>query len=760
MIISSMQIEILTTAGAEITAEPHELEIAAAAAVISYSSNSVEQYQTTASRDNDTERGGWKRAACQESTSSARILRPQNFCKIPAWQVSGFFKGCLLVLLTCLTLACLGGSTLAQSAQIELRPLPADQSQAECFPADYVKKTYSYSPSTISNPKAARIDHPGPTMYKRITPAQGYPFVTGGSVPPTKQAQTSTKQYLPVVQSDSNWVSEQSQREPATYTTTIETPTSQESKITKNNKEPTQSIPTPQYFQPVNTSARRENSNATSRFLQSTTEREEPDSDSLVENGATQEFQIVKNRIGAETAAATPVMGMTDPDLKTLVQDSTQFNPAVPTKKTIIKIGLCFCNTRMDFAAIDGAEIHDAASGAFLAKLQPISRWDVAVHNSGKITQLALYNKQPGQEQPPANSEGMTSAAYGESSKYRNVAFFPSPAPLPSQHCIRLPLRLLSLDALKPIAQCAPSSSGYIISPRTNDTNAVLVVNGKLYRGSIWLRPVVRLIDNSQYRACAFDVINLVDIEDYLLSVVPSEMPSNWPLEALKAQAIAARSYAIANIGKHAKDDYDLRATIEDQVYSGVSSENDNSNLAVAQTNGMVLKHEGKPITAFFHSTSGGSTEFSEYVWGKSLPYLKRVQDFDDASPHFSWTRKISVDDLEKCIGTDIGSLLSLSIVARTGSKRAQYLLAQGTNGSHLMTGELFRRLCKLPSTLFNVGNEANAYIFAGRGFGHGLGMSQYGAKSLAERGCNAAQILSYYYKDVIVDYTAASPSI
>ena len=237
-------------------------------------------------------------------------------------------------------------------------------------------------------------------------------------------------------------------------------------------------------------------------------------------------------------------------------------------------------------------------------------------------------------------------------------------------------------------------------------------------------------------------------------------MPSGWPLEALKAQAVAARSYAIANIGKHGKEGYDLRATIDDQVYSGISTESDNSNEAVGATSGLVLKHEGRPITAFFHSTSGGSTEVPERVWGKPLGYLQSVPDYDDASPHFTWSKRFAPDDLEKMVGADVGRLLSISVVTRTSSNRAQDLMVQGSNGSKMVSGESLRKSLKLPSTLFNVGNDGNGYIFAGRGYGHGLGMSQYGAKALAERGCNAAQILSYYYKNVVVDYAAATPGI
>src|SRR5262249_55299463 len=140
--------------------------------------------------------------------------------------------------------------------------------------------------------------------------------------------------------------------------------------------------------------------------------------------------------------------------------------------------------------------------------------------------------------------------------------------------------------------------------------DGVLAYNGKLVRGALSIQPASQ--------GAGVNVVNYLDLEDYLLSVVPSEMPSGWPIEALKAQAISARSYAVSNLGKHGADGYDLKDNIEDQVYSGVKSEAESANLAVSSTQDLVLKYEGKPICAYFHSASGGGTETSENVWSKS----------------------------------------------------------------------------------------------------------------------------------------------
>lgn len=143
-------------------------------------------------------------------------------------------------------------------------------------------------------------------------------------------------------------------------------------------------------------------------------------------------------------------------------------------------------------------------------------------------------------------------------------------------------------------------------------------VKGKWYRGIV-------MIQNKNGK---LTVINNVPLEDYLKGVVPSEMPSSWAAEAHKAQAIAARSYALANLGKRARYGYDLKDTPEDQAYGGASAETADTNYAVEQTKGIVLTYNMKVINAYYSASAGGQTNTNS--WGSSLPYLRSVPSFDD----------------------------------------------------------------------------------------------------------------------------------
>lgn len=125
-------------------------------------------------------------------------------------------------------------------------------------------------------------------------------------------------------------------------------------------------------------------------------------------------------------------------------------------------------------------------------------------------------------------------------------------------------------------------------------------------------------------------IVNNIPLEDYMLGVVPAEMPSKWNYEALKAQAIAARSYAIANRGKRANHGYDLKDTPEDQAYGGASSETQTTNDAVAETKGIVITYNQKVIPAYYSASAGGHTKNAGDVWNKDLPFLKAVPSFDD----------------------------------------------------------------------------------------------------------------------------------
>lgn len=445
--------------------------------------------------------------------------------------------------------------------------------------------------------------------------------------------------------------------------------------------------------------------------------------------------------VNRTNAPALPAGFLADKLALNSASDARYVPASSRSKHTLMKIGLAVKVSRVDIEALDGAEVRDASTGAMVATLPAQSQWTLNIDSAKNISFNGKNNveaAQLGSSQPPPST-------------ISKVAYFPT-APRPDSNKFLLPSQSAS--------DTADGVSGYMVVPRRDKKgNQVVVVNGRLYRGAVWLKPGAA-DSNSTGDAGGITAINIVDLEDYLLSVLPSEMPSSWPLEALKAQAVAARSYAIANIGKHAKDGYDLRATIDDQVYNGVSSENLNSNRAVAETEGLILKHEGKPVSAFFHSTSGGSTEVAEHVWGRPVPYLRMVPDYDDLSPHFAWSRKVKVDDLARTIGADLGQLTSFSIVSRTPSNRVKDTVLVGSNGSKTISGETLRKVFKLPSTNFNIVCKDNTLEFLGRGNGHGLGLSQWGARALAEHGYNAAQILTYYYKDVSVDYLADSVGI
>lgn len=430
----------------------------------------------------------------------------------------------------------------------------------------------------------------------------------------------------------------------------------------------------------------------------------------------------------------------------------------VPSRSgQLIRVLLSRASKAPDLAMIDGAKIIN------LATMEPV--FQVA---AGSRFQLRCEGKRlvfAGAD-PFALAQAPTSGSIRQV-----VAMAPRVLPLDSgfrPNATTLNKFALAFDAPEPIVPpnsqapgcnsqpAAPKGGikpiGYLVVPKVRD--GLLSYNGRVYRGAIWIKPVRVGAENS------FQAINLVDLEDYLLSVVPSEMPTSWHIEAVKAQSIAARSYAVANYWKNERDNYDLKDTTDDQVYLGVESETATGNQACDETSGVVLKHNQRVISAFFHSTSGGATEVGENVWGKEIPYVQSVADYDDNSPHFSWQRRFSVDQAEKAFGLKTGSLLNIHPFWKVASNRVKQAAVVSMDNTTVVTGERLRQLFKLPSSIFNVSFEDNNYIFAGRGFGHGLGMSQYGARTLAESGYNAAQILSYYYRDVSVEYLDRAPGI
>ena len=318
-------------------------------------------------------------------------------------------------------------------------------------------------------------------------------------------------------------------------------------------------------------------------------------------------------------------------------------------------------------------------------------------------------------------------------------------------------------------------------------------------------------------------VVNHLGIETYLTSVVGSEMPHKWPLPALQAQAVAARTYALRQRGK--AGDFDVKATVSSQVYRGVESETPSTIEAVESTRSLVLVHGGRLINAVFHSSSGGATEPSGEVWRNQLPYLVSVADHDQHSPVHRWNKRFDDDELRDLF-REIGGVKRLQVLKTSSTGRVRTARVQGPHGSLVLTGRELRKRLGLKSTMVqfelingSVGSstasstaptqavsqsvsraappliglwqdsasgpdttsssssrlasllpppppplpQLNPSAFnrprldvregelvleaRGQGFGHGVGMSQWGAHGLALQGADFRQILLHYYR-------------
>lgn len=265
--------------------------------------------------------------------------------------------------------------------------------------------------------------------------------------------------------------------------------------------------------------------------------------------------------------------------------------------------------------------------------------------------------------------------------------------------------------------------------------------------------------------------IEKVHLESYIQGVVASEMPADFELEALKAQALAARTYIIRRLIAKDYSDSPEGSVVTDtqmhQVYQneeelrerwGVDYERKISriNQAVNGTVGKVLTYEGRPINATFFSTSNGYTENSEDYWAAKIPYLRSVPSpWDEASPRFNDQIIMTVEEFQKKLGVKMtlpananGTLSH--ILSTTSGKRVKEVEI----GDHVFTGREVRERLGLSSSHFDFNLEAGRVVINTFGWGHGVGMSQWGAHGMAEEGYNAEEIVKYYYKKIQVqDY-------
>lgn len=250
-------------------------------------------------------------------------------------------------------------------------------------------------------------------------------------------------------------------------------------------------------------------------------------------------------------------------------------------------------------------------------------------------------------------------------------------------------------------------------------------------------------------------VINELPLEDYLKGVVAAEVGSKWEDEALKAQAVASRTYALYqknNNNMPNQMSYHLTSSVLHQVYRG-DMISENIIKAVNSTNGEVLVYDGVPILAFYHSTSGGHTEDCSEVFGKDLPYLKPVETNSEISPFHVWEKRIPVLDIERAI--NIKQIKGISPASQTITNRVKDLRILTSNGERLYPAKDLRKNLgwdKLPSTMITeLSKDDDYFIFQGKGYGHGVGMCQWSAQQMAKEGKSYKEILSKFYPGAIL---------
>ena len=277
--------------------------------------------------------------------------------------------------------------------------------------------------------------------------------------------------------------------------------------------------------------------------------------------------------------------------------------------------------------------------------------------------------------------------------------------------------------------------------------SGMITVNGRQYNG----RVIVYSLGNG------LALVNELPLEKYLAGVVNGEISSKWPLEAVKAQVIAARTYALYRM-ERSDEFFDLRSDTSDQVYLGAAAVDPRALKAVRDTRGQVLKYGDELIPAFFHSNCGGRTADSADVWGLPHPSLKSTEcSFCDDAPYSHWKLTMSASELQRIFNNlypKAGSLRSVSVRKRSKDGRVTILTFKTSVKKLLVdSGDLRREIgySRLPSTLFHLSGSGRNIVFEGRGFGHGVGLCQWGAKGAADRGWDHKRILGKYYRGAVI---------
>ena len=275
-----------------------------------------------------------------------------------------------------------------------------------------------------------------------------------------------------------------------------------------------------------------------------------------------------------------------------------------------------------------------------------------------------------------------------------------------------------------------------------------IFINDMPYRGIIEVHNVLARLH----------VINRLSIEEYLLSVVASEIPSSWPPEALKAQAVAARTYALYHLNKkHSKTLYDLDATTSFQVYRGMSAEKPETTDAVIKTQNRIMMLNHQPVLSYFHSSCGGRTVDDKYVWsGEDMEYLQGIDcPYCSKSPDYKWEAYLPLTEIRSALKKKYyGIGIIESVTFRKQSGRVAQVVVTHQQGNLTVGGNDFRLLFPsktVRSMYFASEKKGDGIQLRGHGWGHGVGMCQWGARGLAENGASYTDILNFYYKGITV---------
>ncbi len=283
--------------------------------------------------------------------------------------------------------------------------------------------------------------------------------------------------------------------------------------------------------------------------------------------------------------------------------------------------------------------------------------------------------------------------------------------------------------------------------------DASITINNHNFRGDVLL---MRTPNNR------ITVINSIDIEDYIKGVLYHEVSHHWPMEALKTQAVATRTYALYMMNLSHHSDYDVTNDIYSQVYGGKDSERYRTGLAVERTSGQILTFLNRILPTYFHATCAGMTEDAKELWDINLAPLHGVPCmFCQASPHIHWKKNFRLHDIQTLLNKHdykIGPIKNITILERDRSERIEKLeITSRDDKTITIAGKDFREIIgpnDIKSNNYEIKMEGYYITFSGKGWGHGVGMCQWGALGMAEQQFNYKQILAYYYPgSQLIDY-------